>query len=215
MPAEVADFVSRAFYGGALRTAHAEGADDPVFARPFAMVDTADQPEGQRRERRGRRSEEGEEHGYVNELEAALINQLVTVCASAYRDWAVIVPYRAQGERIRELITASLGGEAADSVGTVDAFQGGERDLIVYGCTRSNARGDIGFLSEQRRLNVAITRARRQLVLVGDTITLTRASDEAFAELMRHLIGYLRGNGDIRASREVAARLRMLSARRP
>ncbi len=215
MPAEIADFVSRAFYGGALRTAHAEGADDPVFARPFAMVDTADQPEGQRRERRGRRSEEGEEHGYVNELEAALINQLVTVCASAYRDWAVIVPYRAQVERIRELITASLGGEAADSVGTVDAFQGGERDLIVYGCTRSNARGDIGFLSEQRRLNVAITRARRQLVLVGDTITLTRASDEAFAGLMQHLIGYLRGNGDIRASREVAARLRMLSAGRP
>jgi len=59
MPAEVADFVSRAFYGGALKTEHDGGAADPVFARPFAMVDTADQPEGQRRERRGRRSESG------------------------------------------------------------------------------------------------------------------------------------------------------------
>ena len=215
MPPEIADFVSRAFYNGALRTVHAGAAGDPVFARPFAMVDTADQPEGQRRERRGRQSEEWEAHGYVNELEAALITQLVTVCASAYRDWAVIVPYRAQVERIRELITMSLGGDAADSVGTVDAFQGGERDLIVYGCTRSNARGDVGFLREQRRLNVAVTRARRQLVLVGDTTTLTHASDEPFAELMRSLIAYLRGNGDIRASREVAARLCTLAAGHP
>jgi hypothetical protein len=215
MPAEVADFVSRAFYGGALRTVHDGGAHDPVFARPFAMVDTADQPEGRRRDRRGRQSEEWEAHGYVNELEAALITQIVTVCADAYRDWAVIVPYRAQVERVRELITMSLGGEAAESVGTVDAFQGGERDLIVYGCTRSNARGDIGFLSEQRRLNVAITRARRQLVLVGDTSTLTRAGDKPFADLMRHLIGYLRDNGDIRASGAVAERLRTLAKGHP
>jgi hypothetical protein len=215
MPAEIADFVSRAFYDGMLQTAHDGGVGDPVFARPFAMVDTADQPEGQRRERRDRRSEEWEAHGYVNELEAALITQLVTVCAGAYRDWAVIVPYRAQVDRIRELITMSLGADAADSVGTVDAFQGGERDLIVYGCTRSNARGDIGFLREQRRLNVAITRARRQLVLIGDTTTLTRASDEPFAGLMRNLIGYLRGNGDIRPSREVAARLRTLATGHP
>ena len=160
-------------------------------------------------------SEEWEAHGYVNELEAALITQLVTVCAGAYRDWAVIVPYQAQVEWIRELITMSLGADAADSVGTVDAFQGGERDLIVYGCTRSNARGDIGFLREQRRLNVAITRARRQLVLVGDTTTLTQASDEPFAGLMRDLIGYLRGNGDIRASREVAAWLCTLATGHP
>jgi hypothetical protein len=212
MPAEIADFVSRAFYGGSLRTEHAGNAGDPVFARPFAMVDTADQPEDQRRERAGRRrSEEWGAHGYVNELEATLITQLVTVCADAYGDWAVIVPYRAQVERIRELIAMSLGSDAADSVGTVDAFQGGERDLIVYGFTRSNPRGDIGFLREQRRLNVAITRARRQLVLVGDTTTLTRASDEPFAKLMRHLISYLHGNGDIRSSREIAARLRRLA----
>jgi superfamily I DNA and/or RNA helicase len=127
----------------------------------------------------------------------------------------VIAPYRAQVDRIRELITVSLGGESADSVGTVDAFQGGERDLIVYGFTRSNTRGDIGFLSEQRRLNVAITRARRQLVLIGDTTTLIRANDEPFADLMRHLMGYLRGNGDVRNSREVAARLRTLATGHP
>ncbi len=215
MPAEIADFVSRAFYGGALRTEHASSAGDLVFARPFAMVDTADQPEGQRRERPGRRSEEWGAYGYANDLEATLITQLVTGYAGAYRDWAVIVPYRAQVERIRELIAMRIGGDAAESVGTVDAFQGGERDLIVYGCTRSNSRGDIGFLREQRRLNVAVTRARRQLVLVGDTTTLTRASDEPFAELMRHLIAYLRDNGDIRASREVAARLSTLATGRP
>jgi AAA domain len=215
MPAEIADFVSRAFYGGALRTEHDASAGESVFARPFAMIDTADQSEGRRRERPDRRSEGWGTHGYVNELEATLIAQLVTGYARAYRDWAVIVPYRAQAERIRELITVGLGIDAADSVGTVDAFQGGERDLVIYGCTRSNPRGDIGFLREQRRLNVAITRARRQLVLVGDTTTLTRASDEPFAELMRRLVGYLRGNGDIRASLEIAAQLRALAAGHP
>jgi len=215
MPQEIADFVSRAFYDGALLTEHDGTARDPVFARPFALVDTADQPEGQRRERQVRRSEEWGAGGYVNELEAALITQLVTGCAGAYRDWALIMPYRAQVERVRELIAKALGGDAAENVGTVDAFQGGERDLIIYGFTRSNARGDIGFLREQRRLNVAVTRARRQLVLVGDTTTLTRASDEPFAALMRDLIDHLRSNGDIRASREVAARLRALAAGLP
>jgi hypothetical protein len=115
------------------------------------------------------------------------------------------------------LLTKSLGGNAsvADNVGTVDAFQGGERDLIVYGFTRSNDRGDIGFLKELRRLNVAITRARRQLILVGDSETLLHARDRHFAELMNAMIGYLRGYGDIRASGEVVDRLARLREEHP
>jgi superfamily I DNA and/or RNA helicase len=212
MPAEIAEFISSEFYRGLLRTEHVGSASDPLFTRPFAMIDTADRSESERSERSVRRREEQGAHGYANDLEATLISQLVTGCADSYRDWAVIVPYRAQVERVRELLTSSLGNRAADHVGTVDAFQGGERDLIVYGCTRSNARGDVGFLKEQRRLNVAITRARRQLVLVGDSSTLARANDEPFAELMRSLIRYLQDNGEIRSSLDVSARLRDLAA---
>lgn len=212
MPEPIARFVSQEFYGGALHTDHPGGSADPVFRQPFALADTADRSSQERSEQRGGRKEQWGRQGYRNECEAALICALITEYVRWYQDWAVIVPYRAQAERVTELLTRSLGDNAsiADKVGTVDAFQGGERDLIVYGFTRSNDRGDIGFLKELRRLNVAITRARRQLILVGDSQTLLRARDKQFADLMSSLIGYLRGQGDIRPSAEVTSRLARL-----
>lgn len=217
MPEPIARFVSQEFYSGALHTDHGGGSKDLLFRQPFAMADTADRPPQERNEKRGGRKEQWGRQGYSNEFEAALIAQLITEYVRWYPDWAVIVPYRAQAERVTELLTKSLGDNAAiaDSVGTVDAFQGGERDLIVYGFTRSNDRGDIGFLKELRRLNVAITRARRQLVLIGDNETLLHARDKQFAELMNSMIGYLRGYGDIQPSREVAGRMTRLRKEHP
>ena len=61
---------------------------------------------------------------------------------------------------------------SACRVGTVDSFQGQETDLVVFSATRSNDVGDMGFLRDPRRLCVAITRARRGLILVGDARTL-------------------------------------------
>jgi superfamily I DNA and/or RNA helicase len=95
----------------------------------------------------------------------------------------------------------------ADNVGSVDSFQGGERDLIVFGFTRSNDDGDIGFLKELRRFNVAITRAKRQLVLVGDLSTLHIARDRAFRGLMHSLSDHLTRAGNRRPSLSVAAAL--------
>jgi AAA domain len=166
MPEHIARVVSQQFYGGALHTEHDGVGGDPIFRQPFAMADTADRIPSERYEQRSRRKEAWGQQGYRNELEAALIAQLITEYIDMYPDWAVIVPYRVQAERVTELLTKSLGDGAtvADRVGTVDAFQGGEQDLIIYGFTRSNNNGDIGFLKELRRLNVAITRARRQLV---------------------------------------------------
>ena len=69
--------------------------------------------------------------------------------------------------------------------------------MILYGFTRSNPERRIGFLSELRRVNVAITRARTQLVLVGDLETLTEARDRKFRELARSLRDYTAGNGEI------------------
>jgi ATP-dependent RNA/DNA helicase IGHMBP2 len=57
-------------------------------------------------------------------------------------------------------------------VGTVDSFQDQERDIIAITLTRSNPQGEIGFLSDIRRMNVGMTRARRKLLLVGDSSTL-------------------------------------------
>jgi len=80
---------------------------------------------------------------------------------------AVIAPYKDQVERLRErLPVESL------EIDTVDGFQGREKDLVVVSLVRSNPEGEIGFLREERRLNVSLTRARRKLILVGDARTV-------------------------------------------
>jgi ATP-dependent RNA/DNA helicase IGHMBP2 len=82
------------------------------------------------------------------------------------------------------------------SVGAVDSFQGQERDIIAITLTLSNPQGEIGFLSDIRRINVGMTRARRKLLLVGDSSKL--CSHPFFGELL----AYLRRVGGYRAVRE-------------
>ena len=65
-------------------------------------------------------------------------------------------------------------GQARRFTLAVDSFQGQERDIIAITLTRSNPQGEIGFLSDIRRMNVGMTRARRKLLLVGDSSTLCR-----------------------------------------
>ena len=76
-------------------------------------------------------------------------------------------------------------------MGTVDSFQGQERDIIAITLTRSNPQGEIGFLFDIRRMNVGMTCARRKLLLVGDSSTLCR---HPFFE---ELLAYLRRVGGI------------------
>jgi superfamily I DNA and/or RNA helicase len=71
------------------------------------------------------------------------------------------------------------------TIDTVDGFQGQERDLMLISLTRSNDRGEIGFLSDKRRLNVALTRAKRKLIVVGDSSTL--AQHAFFDALLRYV----------------------------
>ncbi|MBC6699413.1 AAA domain-containing protein [Hymenobacter puniceus] len=89
----------------------------------------------------------------------------------------VIAPYRAQINYLKDAIEENdelvgLMEHRMLSVGTVDSFQGQERDIIAISLTRSNPQGEIGFLSDIRRMNVGMTRARRKLLLVGDSSTL-------------------------------------------
>jgi superfamily I DNA and/or RNA helicase len=116
----------------------------------------------------------------------------VTAYQSREVQAGVIVPYRKQAEAIRRELRQRGGAWDEDAlasrIATVDSFQGREQDVILFGFTRSNPDGRVGFLSEIRRLNVSLTRARRQLVLVGDSVTLSNALDPDFARLFTALL---------------------------
>lgn len=74
---------------------------------------------------------------------------------------------------------------SAITINTVDGFQGQERDVILISLVRANEEGQIGFLNDLRRMNVAITRARMKLIILGDVSTLTRHT--FYAELYRYI----------------------------
>jgi len=86
----------------------------------------------------------------------------------------IISPYRAQVKYLQEALNANalLQSLATIDIDTIDAFQGQERDIIYLSLVRSNDKGEIGFLSDYRRMNVALTRARKKLVVIGDSATL-------------------------------------------
>ena len=81
------------------------------------------------------------------------------------KDIAVIAPYAAQVRLLRDLFTG-IGPE----VDTVDGFQGREKEAVVISLVRSNPQNEIGFLADRRRMNVALTRARRKLIVIGSQI---------------------------------------------
>ena len=166
MNARIMAFPSEALYGGALR-AHPAVAERAVDAAPLELVDTA-----------GRGFEEGSPEGSDsrhNEGEAALcVAEVERVLALGVppSGVAVISPYDAQVQRLRELLAGHL--EAGLEVDTVDGFQGREKDAVVVSLVRSNEDGEVGFLSDVRRMNVALTRARSKLVVIGDGATVSR-----------------------------------------
>lgn len=143
--------------------------------KPFTFIDTA-----------GAGYEEySEGTSTINAEEAAFI--LRHMAAMDYAESlhvAVIAPYKEQVNLLRELLTGT-----SVEVNTVDGFQGQERDVIYISLTRSNSQGAIGFLADYRRINVAMTRARLKLVIVGDSATL--AQTPFYAEL----IGYAESVG--------------------
>jgi superfamily I DNA and/or RNA helicase len=209
MPKAIADFVSASFYAGKLQTGISREHRDPLFGAPFAFVDTSKLPVPERREQSGRAREAWGQSGYVNGAEADLLAELAMFYHRRGADWAVIVPYRAQLAMIKAALAPRIGDVRLTdlNVGTVDSFQGGERDVILWGFTRSNHDGRVGFLRELRRVNVAFSRAKEQLVLVGDMETLTSARDGAFRELAESLRGYLAERGEVRRYSDIRARL--------
>ncbi len=102
-------------------------------------------------------------------------------------DFGIITPYRGQARLIRRLLKMQHYFRKLKrhiTVGTVDGFQGQERDVIVISLVRDNADGNIGFLRDLRRMNVAITRARMKLIIVGNSQTLGR--HRFYHEMVKH-----------------------------
>ena len=128
----------------------------------------------------------GESYGRINKNEAQLtlyVLQHYFERISKQRllderiDVGIISPYRAQVQYLRRLLMKReffKPFRRQISVNTVDGFQGQERDVIVISLVRSNDEGQIGFLRDLRRMNVAITRARMKVIILGDRQTLTR-----------------------------------------
>jgi superfamily I DNA and/or RNA helicase len=159
-------FPSEALYGGRLR-AHPSVAAWRVDQAPLVLVDTAGA--GHEEE-----TPEGSE-SRANEEEAALAArevERVLALGVAPADVAVISPYDAQVQRLRQLLAARV--DEGLEVDTVDGFQGREKEAVVVSLVRSNEAGEVGFLADVRRMNVAITRARKKLVVVGDSATVAR-----------------------------------------
>ena len=117
-----------------------------------------------------------------NPQEAALVLKKVEQladCGIPLDSIAVIAPYAAQVRLIRAQRPSS-----ELEVDTVDGFQGREKEAVVITLVRSNRTGEIGFLADERRMNVALTRARRKLIVIGDSSTLGR--HEFYARLMNY-----------------------------
>ena len=106
----------------------------------------------------------------------------------------IIAPYKQQVEFIRNYILENelfKDSRHHFSVRTVDGFQGQERDIICISMTRSNDNGEIGFLSDTRRMNVALTRAKRKLLVFGDSATLANHTFyKSFLDYVEEVGGY-------------------------
>ena len=107
---------------------------------------------------------------------ARLVQDLATSHTAAdFPTIAIISPYRGQIAVLKEQLehaTALQPYLHAISVNTIDSFQGQEKETIILSLVRSNDDGDIGFLKDYRRMNVAITRAKEQLFVIGDSATI-------------------------------------------
>ncbi len=198
MHEHIMDFSSRRFYDTALvadpsvarhvlkdlANVKAEGLD----TTPVVFLDTAGL--GYEEE-----VEEGTESRY-NPQEAKLVvaelDRLIQAGLSS-AEIAIISPYSAQVKFLTGMIFGDKGepGELAGlEIDSVDAFQGREKEAVIVSLVRSNREGQLGFLIDTRRLNVAMTRAKRKLILIGDSATL---SNHAFYEDLLRYVEFVQG----------------------
>eukprot|EP00117_Sycon_ciliatum_P028736 scpid47612/ scgid23031/ Regulator of nonsense transcripts 1 homolog; ATP-dependent helicase UPF1 len=114
---------------------------------------------------------------YENEAEGGWVVRALSRilnCGVAPADVGVITPYSCQRSHILSRLRTECPQAKGVEVGSVDGFQGREKDYIIISCVRSNRSDSIGFVGDVRRLNVALTRAKRGLIILGNPKTLCR-----------------------------------------
>jgi predicted DNA helicase len=197
MHEDIMRFSSDSFYEGALTAAEANKGhtlqDLPLVKRheitekPVIFIDTA-----------GLGYDEAFEDGSFsryNPGEAQIVlRQIKDLTAQGVSDTeiAVISPYQAQVKWIlQKMDEQSMGGLDVE-VDSVDSFQGREKEAVILSLVRSNLEGDLGFLKDVRRMNVAMTRAKRKLIVIGDSSTLSSLPFyEDFLAYAEKVNGYL------------------------
>ncbi len=182
MPEDVMGFSNQWFYHGKLQAAentrsHAFAPDEPVLE----WIDTAGSGFSDQQEPESLSTFNPEEARFAcSHLNETIVR--VGVGRFKQENWTIglVAPYSAQVRMLRNLIFETFEFPNLKAfanmitIDTVDGFQGQERDLMLISLTRSNEKGEIGFLSDTRRMNVALTRAKRKLILIGDSSTLAQ-----------------------------------------
>jgi ATP-dependent RNA/DNA helicase IGHMBP2 len=177
MNKEIMAYSSAVFYENKLN-AHPSVADRVLFSGDAALefIDTAGCGFSEKRESMS--ISNPEEAAFLLKLLARLAQQLEEYYSPAdYPTIGVVSPYKEQVNLLKEQwqhVTELKKHADRISVNTIDSFQGQERDIIFISMTRSNDEGQVGFLSDIRRMNVAMTRAKKKLVIVGDSGTLSQ-----------------------------------------
>ena len=187
MHQQIMDFSSQTFYAGTL-LAHAtvqmhllsdlpSVQATPLTETPVHFIDTAGADYQEMQEADG--------ESRYNPGEADLVQRKVTELIEAgvpAPAITVISPYAAQVRLLREQLTAQLAQGV--EIGSIDGFQGRENEAVIISLVRSNQDGEIGFLVDTRRMNVALTRARRKLIVIGDSATI--GGDPFYADLLAY-----------------------------
>jgi ATP-dependent RNA/DNA helicase IGHMBP2 len=181
MPQLIMGYSNKVFYNNELMAAditdtHYLSEDEPVLE----YIDTAGSGFSEALEEESLSTFNSEEASFALRYLEELIKR-TGVSKFKEKAWSIglITPYRAQVRKLNELLFDSYQYPNLRSfaelltIDSIDGFQGQERDVVLISLVRSNSKGEIGFLSDIRRMNVALTRAKRKLVVIGDSATLS------------------------------------------
>jgi superfamily I DNA and/or RNA helicase len=200
----ISNFISSSFYNGKYRAG--KGTDEKVFPslffdKPLCFIDTSNY------ENKG--ESKFPKQGYSNELEAEFVikalRQIVNDVKGSPQhgkiEVGVIAPYKKQKQLILSKVNEDkeIDLSLIDlEVETLDAFQGREKDIIIFSFTRSNRSGELGHTKELYRVNVGLSRAKKLLILIGDSTTLKKAKEEKINTVLNNLIQYILTSGNFK-----------------
>lgn len=184
MNAKIMQFSNDWFYGSALSAAKTVSdicLENETFL-PIEFIDTAGCGFDEKKDESG---------GISNLGELDMVQKRLAESDVSGISIGIISPYRKQVQLLKETLSNHV-----NDCQTIDSFQGQERDLIILSLVRSNEKGTIGFLADYRRMNVAMTRAKKKLILIGDSATI--GTDHFYQKLL----DYIEQNGTYRSAWE-------------